>query len=114
MCHLPLMIRMIGVMSADENFTGLANLSHIDQHPELALLLAPMVIAMQRAGWNENLKAIASGLVRFPELARQAQRILEMPEPTARANVAEKPPSYKIKRGASSRLHSRANSSARL
>jgi len=50
--HLPLMVRMIGAMFGDDNYTGLAGMGQIDQHPESVLYLVPMVIAMMRAGWN--------------------------------------------------------------
>ena len=90
--HLPLMVRMIGAMFGDDNYIGLANLSQLDQHPEFVLYLVPMVIAMQQAGWNENLDAVTSALRQFPELAAQAQRILDMPAATVKANLAGKPP----------------------
>jgi hypothetical protein len=86
--HLPLMIRMIGVMFGDENYMGLGNLGQMDGNPDFVMFFAPMVIAMQRAGWDENLKMITAGLATFPEIASQAQRILEMPAEVVRANMA--------------------------
>jgi hypothetical protein len=50
-----------------------------------------MVIAMLRAGWAENLEAVASALRPFPDLADKAQRILGMPAATVEANLAGKP-----------------------
>lgn len=89
--HLPLMIRMIGAIFNDENYTGLAALSQFDQHPEAVIYLVPMVIAMLRAGWAENLETVASALRPFPEMAERAQHILGMPAATVEANLAGKP-----------------------
>jgi hypothetical protein len=86
--HLPLMIRMIGAIFGDENYAGLAGLSQIDQHPETVTYLVPMVIAMLRAGWAENLETVASALRPFPEMAERVQRILAMPAATVEANLA--------------------------
>lgn len=46
---------------------------------------------MLRAGWNDNLNAVTSALSQFPEIAAQAQRILDMPSATVHANLAGKP-----------------------
>ena len=89
--HLPLMVRMIGAMFGDDNYAGLAAFGQVDQHPEFVLYIVPMVLAMLRAGWNENLNAVTSALRPFPELAAQAQRILDMPDTTIKANLAGKP-----------------------
>ncbi len=89
--HLPLMVRMTAAMFGDDNYTGLAGLSQLDQHPEAVIYLVPMVIGMLRAGWAENLEAVTSALRPFPELAAQAQRILGMPVATVEANLAGKP-----------------------
>ena len=89
--HLPLMVRMLGAISGDENYAGLAGLSQLDQHPETAIYLIPMVIAMLRAGWAENLEAVASALRPFPDLADKAQHILGLPAATVEANLAGKP-----------------------
>jgi hypothetical protein len=89
--HLPLMIRMLGAISGDENYTGLAGLSQLDEHPETVIYLIPMVIAMLRAGWAENLEAIAAALRPFPDLADKAQHILGVPAETVEANLAGKP-----------------------
>jgi hypothetical protein len=90
-CHLPLMIRMIGAIFGDENYAGLAGLSRIDQHPETVTYLVPMVIAMLRAGWAENLETVASALRPFPEMAERVQHILGMPAATVEANLEGQP-----------------------
>jgi len=89
--YLPLMARMLGAVSGDDNYAGLAVLGQLDQHPEIVLFIVPMVIAMLKAGWQENLDAITSALRQFPELAEQAQRILEMPAAEINANLAGQP-----------------------
>jgi hypothetical protein len=90
--YLPLMVRMIGAMFGDENHTGLATIGQLDQHPESVVYLVPAVIAMLGAGWNENLDDITSALEQFPQLAAQAQRILDMPAAAIQANLASQPP----------------------
>ena len=89
--HLPLMVRMTSAMFGDENYTGLAGLSQLDQHPEAVIYLVPIVIGMLKAGWADNLEAVTSALRPFPELAAQAQRILGMPAATVQANLAGQP-----------------------
>jgi hypothetical protein len=89
--YLPLMIRMVGVMFGDDNYTGLAGLGQFDQQPEYVFYLVPMVISMLRAGWKENLDAVTTALQPFPELAAQAQRILDMPASRVDANLAGQP-----------------------
>ena len=88
---LPLMVRMTGAMFGDENYTGLAGLSQLDQHPEAVIYLVPMVIGMLKAGWAENLEAVTSALRPFPELATHTQRILGMPAETVEAILAGQP-----------------------
>jgi hypothetical protein len=90
--YLPLMARMIEALSDDPNYTGLASLSQLEQHPELSIYIVPLVISMLRAGWNESLGAISSALQPMPQLAEQAQRILDMPTATIHANLANQPP----------------------
>jgi hypothetical protein len=89
--HLPLMIRMFGAMFDDDNYTGLAGLRQIDQHPESLTYIVPLVIAMLRAGWKENLDAVTSALRPFLDLADQAQRLLDLPVATLTANLAGQP-----------------------
>jgi hypothetical protein len=89
--YLPMMIRMVGVMFADDNHTGLAGLGQLDQQPEFVIYLVPMVMAMLKAGWKDNLDAVTSALQPFPELAAQAQRILGMPVAQVEKNMAGQP-----------------------
>jgi hypothetical protein len=85
------MIRMLGAMFDDDNYTGLAGLGQIDQHPESLMYIVPLVIAMLRAGWRENLAAVTSALSPFPELAERAQRLLDLPAAALTANLAGQP-----------------------
>ena len=89
--YLPLMIRMLVAMFDDDNYAGLAAMSELDQHPETLIYVVPMVIAMLKAGWDENLNTITAALNPFPELAAQAHRVLDMPSATVNANLAGKP-----------------------
>jgi hypothetical protein len=89
--YLPIMIRMVGAMFGDDNYTGLAGLGQFDQQPEYVIYLVPMILSMHRAGWKENLDAVTSALQPYPELAAQAQRILDMPAPQVEANLAGQP-----------------------
>ena len=89
--YLPLMVRVIGALFEDENYTGLALFSQTDQHPEFVLFAVPMVLAMLRAGWSENLHAVTSALGQTPEMAAQMQRILSMPSAVVAANLARQP-----------------------
>jgi len=86
--YLPLMARMLGAISGDDNYAGLAVLGELDRQPEIVLFIVPMVIAMLKAGWQENLDAVTSALRQVPELAGQAQRILDMPAAEINANLA--------------------------
>ncbi len=89
--HMPLMARMLGAVSGEDNYAGFAAFAQLDQHPEVVVYIVPMVVAMQRAGWNENLEAVTSALRPLPELAAQAERILAMPASTVEGNLAGKP-----------------------
>ncbi len=89
--YLPLVIRMVGVMFGDDNYTGLAGLGQLDQQPEFVIFLVPMVIAMLRAGWKENLDAVTTALQPFPGLAARGQRIPDMPAAQVEANLAGHP-----------------------
>lgn len=88
---LPLAARMIDAISGDDNFAGLAGMSQVDHNPEAVLWLLPAVIAMFRAGWNNNLEAITAALQPFPELAARARAILDMPMATIENNLAGQP-----------------------
>jgi hypothetical protein len=89
--HLPLMIRMLGAMFGDYNYTGLAGLRQIDQNPESLTYLVPLVIAMLQAGWKENLDAVTSALDPFPALAERAQHLLDLPSATLTTHLAGQP-----------------------
>lgn len=89
--HLPLMTRMLGAMFGEDNYAGLAVFGQIDQHPETVVFIVPMVIAMLKAGWHENLDTVTSALLPFPSLAERAQRLLDMPAATVNANLARQP-----------------------
>ena len=89
--YLPLMARMIGAVFDDENYAGFAALRELDRRPEFVMLLVPMVLGMLRAGWDENLRTVATALAPFPGLAAQAERILEMPAKSVAANLADEP-----------------------
>jgi len=89
--YLPLMTRMLNVMFDDDNYAGLAAFGQLDQYPETLVFIVPMVIAMQKADWRENLDTVTSALHPFPGLAEQAHRILDMPAATISANLAGKP-----------------------
>jgi hypothetical protein len=93
--YLPIVIRMVGVMFGDDNYTGLAGLGQLDQQPEFVIYLIPMIVSMLRAGWQENLDAITAAVQPFPELAAQARRILEMPAAEVRANMASQAPAVR-------------------
>jgi hypothetical protein len=49
---LPFMVRVIGVLTGDDNHIGLAVLRDADQKPELLFVLIPMIVALLRAGWR--------------------------------------------------------------
>ena len=85
------MIRMVGVMFGDDNYTGMAGFGQLVQQPESVIFLVPVVIAMLKAGWQENLDAVTTALQPFPELAAQAQQILDMPAAEVEANMASQP-----------------------
>lgn len=85
---LPLMARMIAALFANENYAGMAGLQHMDQYPELVLLMVPWVVGALRAGWQENLRAIAAALAPVPELIAQTEQILDMPAKTLEANMS--------------------------
>ncbi len=88
---LPLMARMLTAAFDDENYAGMSELRHLDQHPEIIPIMVPAVIGMLRAGWEENLQAVAGSLGVFPELAAQIQDLLELPSKTVEANIGGLP-----------------------
>ena len=95
------MIRVISVMFGDENYTGLATFGQIDRNPEFVLCLAPMVVAMQRAGWDENLKAVGSGLLSFRSSPPGHSRSSTCQRPLLRRTSQESHQKRKIRHRAS-------------
>ncbi len=91
------MTRMLSVMFSEENYAGLAAFGQLDQHPEAVVFIVPMVLAMQKAGWRENLDTVTSALQPFPDLAAQANRILDMPAATINANLTEQPAETRVR-----------------
>ncbi len=89
--YLPLMARVIGAMFDEENYNGLAFFAHMDQNPEFVLFTVPVVLAMLKAGWSENIHAVASALGQVPDMAAQIERVLNMPSATVEANLAGQP-----------------------
>jgi hypothetical protein len=89
--YLPLMMRMLGAITGDDNYAGLAAIGQMGQHPELIPYIVPAVLAMLRAGWTDNLNTVTSALQQFPELAGRVQRLLDMPAKTVEANLASLP-----------------------
>jgi hypothetical protein len=89
--HLPLMARMMAALFDEENYAGLAGLRQIDQHPEIVMLMVPSVIGMLRAGWQDNLQAIAAALSQMPKLAAEAHSLLDQPNNTIEANLSGQP-----------------------
>lgn len=87
------MVRVITASFGEDNYTGLATMNEMGKRPESVLYIVPMVVAMQRAGWNESLDAVTSALRPAPELAAQAPRLrLDMPQAAIEANLADTPP----------------------
>jgi len=78
-------------MFGDDNYTGMAGVEQVVQQPESVIFLVPAVLAMLKAGWQENLDAVTTALQPFPEIAAQAQRILDMPAAEVQANLATQP-----------------------
>ncbi len=89
---LPFMVRVIGVLTGDDNHIGLAGLRDADQKPEVLFYLIPIIVAMLRAGWTDSLQTVTAALNNLPELAQQAQTMLELPASMVRQNLASQPP----------------------
>jgi len=87
---LPLVARMMGAVLGD-NYAGMAGLGQLDEQPDIAVMLVPMVVAMLRAGWQENLETIAAAVQPFPELVASLGRILEMPRSEIDRNLSGQP-----------------------
>jgi hypothetical protein len=89
--HLPVMARMMAAIFDDDNYAGVSGLRHLDQRPELILVMLPMVAGMIRAGWNQQLQTLVDALAPVPQLTLDAQRVLEMPSQVVSANLAGAP-----------------------
>jgi len=89
--YLPLLARMLAALFEEENYAGMSGLGRLDQQPEFVVILVPTIVAMLRAGWEQNIQLIATGLADLPTLAEQSQRILGLPTSTVDANLAGKP-----------------------
>jgi hypothetical protein len=87
---LPLIARMIGAVFGD-NHAGMAGLGQLDDQPDIAVMMVPMFIGMIRAGWQENLEAVAAALGPIPELADSIKRILEMSSTEIAHNLQGQP-----------------------
>jgi len=88
---LPLVARMIGAVFGNDNYAGMERVGHLDDHPEFVMLLVPMVVAMIRAGWQENLDTIATALEPFPALTAEIRRVLDMPSNEVERNLEGQP-----------------------
>jgi hypothetical protein len=90
--YLPFMVRLIDVMTGEDNHIGLAGLRDVDQNPESLFFLTPMIVGMLRAGLTDNLRTVTAALDSVPEMAQQARDLLDLPASTVQANVASTPP----------------------
>jgi hypothetical protein len=82
---------MFDVTMDQNNYIGMAGVQNFDQQPEYVPWLLAAVVAMLRAGWANNIQAVATALQQFPELAEQLQRILELPRRTVDTNLSNLP-----------------------
>jgi hypothetical protein len=89
--YLPIMVRLIGALSDDENHTGLAGIGQIDQQPEVVLILVPIVLTMLQAGRNADIEVVTSALQVAPEVAHLLRHIPDMPAKTIADNLAGLP-----------------------
>ncbi len=90
--YLPFMVRLIDVMTGEDNHVGLAALRDVDQNPESLFFLTPMIVGMLKAGLTDNLQTVTAALDNVPEMAQQARDLLDLSASTVQANVASTPP----------------------
>ncbi len=88
---LPLMARLMAVLFDDDNYAGMSGLQHLDEHPDIVMIMVPWVVGRLRAGWQDNLQAIATALDAMPELVAQTEQILDMPDNAIKANLSGAP-----------------------
>lgn len=55
--YLPLIARMLAVVTEDNNHADLGNAQSLDDDPQSAMLMVPVVVSMLRAGWSDDLAA---------------------------------------------------------
>jgi hypothetical protein len=84
---LPFFLRLVDVFTGKNNSLGMAGLSQLNQDPELGVLVAAMFISMMRAGWDENLHALAQALEDFEGMQADIAQALEMDSKTWTANL---------------------------
>jgi hypothetical protein len=89
--YMPLMARLMETVFDKANHAGFAGLRDLDQHPEQAVFLVPVVVSMLRAGWQENISQIADMLGNLAELPGQAAQLLDMPHNIVEANLQGQP-----------------------
>jgi len=89
--YLPLMARMMAATFDDDNYAGFAGVQPLDQHPEIAMIMVPVILSMLQAGWHDQLHDITAALARVPELSAQTELLLQLPAKTIQANLANQP-----------------------
>ncbi len=85
------MARLMAVLFDDDNYAGMSGLQHLDEHPDIVMIMVPWVVGRLRAGWQDNLQAIATALDAMPELVAQTEQILDMPDNAIKANLSGAP-----------------------
>lgn len=88
---LPLAARMMDALADQDNASGLAAMEQVAENPENVMWVLAAATSMLVAGWSENLTAVADSLQQFPELAEQAQALLDLPWDVLDARLADKP-----------------------
>lgn len=86
--YLPMMVRMLTLMTGDQNAAGLGFLRELDRQPAIAFMIVPLVVGLFRKGLQANVETITSALASAPEHADQAQHILDMPQRQIEANLS--------------------------
>jgi len=89
---LPMIARLIATMFDDDNYIGMAGLTLLDQEPMMVVILIPAVVGMLRAGWVENIEAIATSLRNLPDFTAEMEQVLNLPQPLVQQRMADQPP----------------------